>query len=204
LKDLDQLSYSQKLHFREQKLQWAKLLLGICEVGGRAQEWRENGGLDEAMGTGGSAEQGAGGKLAAVAGNVGGKLAGAAGNVGEAGAVGFIALLFKIAKTTPLLERVVTGTLDDILFYVKEQNSASDGQFCPPEEEWGKGDRPATKGRYKIFVCDRLGSNALQYAIFYRKPIPSELRLLPPPDTHLYLSSLLSPGFAVKNWVRYR
>jgi hypothetical protein len=65
----------------------------------------------------------------------------------------------------------VTGTLDEIILYADEQNAQCDGQFCPPKEEWKKDDgTPATKGRYSIFVCDRLGSNGLHYAVFYRKP----------------------------------
>jgi hypothetical protein len=74
---------------REQKLQWAKLLLGICAAGGPARAWREDGGLEAVMGPGGSGEKG---RVA----QAGGTLVGVAGNVAEAGACGFVALLFKV------------------------------------------------------------------------------------------------------------
>jgi hypothetical protein len=101
---------------REQKLQWAKILLGLCAAGGRAQDWRENGGLEGVIGPGGSGEKG---RVA----QVGDKLKGVVGNVAEAGACGFVALLFKLANSTPFLERMVTGTLEEIVCYAKEQNS---------------------------------------------------------------------------------
>jgi hypothetical protein len=54
--------------------------------------------------------------------------------------------------------------------------------FCPPEEEWNKDDgTPAIKGRYQIFLCDRLSSNALHYAVFYRKPVAGAQSTSTPP-----------------------